>query len=385
MRLSIKLIPQKRSGWRVKKSSEEKESTWKGQKLREDFRIFKNSEVSATQNDSYQIRSETMTSLQSRLIYFAMMNRHFLQLRLKREAWDWDTSIPRFRELCENQNGRMARLPEGIEVKPLTIPGSGSVEDMYAEWLIPTQAAEDRVILYTIGGGYVSGSCKDHRAMVAKIALGSGVRVLLFEHRLAPEHPYPAALEDALAAYRWLLAQGYLPEQIMIVGESAGGGLCLATLLALRDQGDPLPAAAVALSPWTDLTLSGESHRTKARVCMSPPGMAEVCCKYYAGNYDRTLPWISPLYGDLHGLPPILIYAGEYETLLDDSTRFAEKAKAAGVDITLRVGEKMIHCYPLLAPLFPEATQALEEICAFIKSQLGKETEQAFSAEMELA
>ena len=192
----------------------------------------------------------------------------------------------------------------------------------------------------------------------------------MFNHRLAPEDPYPAALEDALASYEWLLAEGYTSERIAFVGESAGGGLCLAALLAVRDRGLPLPATGVAISPWTDLKLTGESHRTKARVCLSPPGMSAVCSQYYAGDYDRELPYISPLYGDLHGLPPLLIQVGEYETLLDDSTRFAAKAEAAGVDVTLRVGEKMIHCYPLLAPLFPEASQALGETCDFIRSHL---------------
>jgi acetyl esterase/lipase len=126
----------------------------------------------------------------------------------------------------------------------------------------------------------------------------------------------------------------------------------------------------VALSPWTDLKLTGDSYRTQANVCISPPGMAVICSKYYVGEHDAAEPWISPLYGDLHGLPPLFISVGEYETLLDDSTRFAAKAKAAGVDVTLVVGKKMIHCYPLMAPIFPEATQALNEICAFIKKRL---------------
>ena len=309
-----------------------------------------------------------MPSIQSKILYLMMKNSHLLKFRLKQETWDENTSIPAFRQFCEQQNGRMARLPEGVEVTPL------QVEGMYAEWLATQGAAEDRVILYTIGGGYVSGSCKDHRSLVAKIARGSGVRILLFEHRLAPEHPYPAALEDAVAAYNWLLDQGFSPENIMIVGESAGGGLCLATLLALRDQGIPLPSGAVALSPWTDLNLTGESHRTKAKVCLSPAGMSAVCSKYYVGDNDPTLPWISPLYGDLQGLPPILIQVGEYETLLDDSTRFADKAKASGVDVTLTVGEAMVHCYPLLAPMFPEATKAMEELCRFIQEHIGQPT-----------
>ena len=239
-----------------------------------------------------------------------------------------------------------------------------------AEWIMPSHSTRDKVIFYTHGGGYVSGSCTDHRGFVAKLAKWSGISALLFEYRLVPEHPYPAAVEDTLTAYRWLLSQGFSSSQIVIVGESAGGGLCLAAILALRDQGLPLPAAAVAMSPMTDLKLTGESYRTKARECVSPPGMAEVCSKYYAGENDPGLPGISPLYGGLHGFPPLLIYVGEYETLLDDSTRFAEKAQAAGVDVTLRVGEKMFHCYPLLAPLFPEATLGMDEICKFIHKYL---------------
>jgi acetyl esterase/lipase len=306
-----------------------------------------------------------MTSIQSQIMYIMMKNRHLFQGRLKQEVWDENTSIPEFRAMCEKSNRRLAEKPQGLDVSPVDVAG------LPAEWLTPVGVQSGGVILYMIGGGYISGSLNDHRSMVAKIVLGSQTRMLLFEHRLAPEHPYPAALEDAVCAYQWLLKQGIAPEKICIVGESAGGGLCLATLLALRDQDIPLPAAAVAMSPWTDLTLSGESCRTKANVCLSPRGMSQVCSRYYAGDYDPRLPWISPLFGDLHGLPPLYISIGEYETLLDDSTRFAAKAKDAGVDVTLRVGEKMVHCYPLMAPLFPEATQELANICQFIQKHVG--------------
>jgi monoterpene epsilon-lactone hydrolase len=307
-----------------------------------------------------------MPSIQSRLLYVMMRYHHLLNFRLKREAWDFNTSIPAFRERCEKSAARLAaKMPENITVTPVQIG------NMYAEWLTPAGAPKDRAILYNIGGGYVSGSCNDHRNMVAKVALGSGISVLQFNHRLAPEDPFPAALDDAVAAYRWLLAQGFAPDKLMIFGESAGGGLCLAALLALRDLGDPLPAAAVALSPWTDLLRTGESQHTKVNVCLSPLNMAMVCSKYYVGDNDPANPWISPLYGDLHGLPPLFICVGDYETLLDDSTRFAAKAKDAGVDVTLLVGETMVHCYPLMAGLFPEATQAMETICNFIKKHIG--------------
>jgi epsilon-lactone hydrolase len=314
-------------------------------------------------------RKLEMPSLQSRLLIFMMRNRHLLHFHLKRETWDWNTSIPLFRQQCEQGSSR-AKMPDGVERSPVVIESVTGIQDRQAEWLVPSNAPKDKAILYTLGGGYVSGSCKDHRAIVANLTKGAGVRTLLFDHRLAPEDPFPGALEDAIAAYRWLLAQGFLPADIMIVGESAGGGLCLATLLALRDQGVSLPAAAVAMSPWTDLALTGESYRTKLDTSIDPPGMSTVCSKYYVGDHDPCLPGISPLYGDLHGLPPLFISIGTSETMLDDSLRFAEKAKVAGVDVTLKVGEEMIHCYPLMAPLFPEATEAMNEICSFIKKHL---------------
>ena len=319
-----------------------------------------------------------MPSYKSQLLNFTLRNRHLLKLHLKKETWDWNTSIPRFRQECEDGAKKSGKLPAGIEVSPLNVAG------LPAEWIRPGSQHNSGVIFYTHGGAYVSGSCADHRAFVSKFVQGSGVKALLYEYRLAPEHPYPAALEDTLDAYRWLLEQGVSPHQIVIVGESAGGGLCLATLLALRDKGLPLPAAAVALSPWTDLKLTGASHQTKTKVCMSPYGMAAVCSKYYTGENDPALPWISPLYGDLHGLPPVAIYVGDDETMRDDSIRFAEKARAAGVDVRLTVEMGMVHCYPLFAPLYPEASRAMAEICEFIKTYAGKEVERP-SAQMALA
>jgi epsilon-lactone hydrolase len=316
-----------------------------------------------------------MTSLQGRLFVLMMRNRHLMQFRLKKEVWDWNTSVAHFRQVCEDGAKKAGKLPDEIETAPAAIDGLPA--GLSAEWIrlrtpAPQKAAQDSVIFYLHGGGYVSGSCSDHRNFVAKFVQGTKVKALLYEYRLAPEHPFPAAMQDTLTAYRWLLAQGTDPAQIVFAGESAGGGLCLAALLALKDEGLPLPAAAVALSPWTDLKLTGESCRTKAKVCLSPEGMGMVCSKYYAGDNDPGNPWISPLYGDLHGLPPLLINVGDDETMRDDSTRFAEKARAAGVEVNLRVEEGMVHCYPLMAPLFPEATRAMNEICDFIKTHLNR-------------
>lgn len=304
-----------------------------------------------------------MPSLQSRLLWFTMKNRHLLQFRLKPETIDWHQyeSIRRFRQECEAGARRFGKIPAGLEISPVTIDGRP------AEWIRPAGAPQDKVIFFVHGGGYVSGSCSDHRIHVSKFVEGTNIGALLFEYRLAPEHTYPAALDDSVKAYCWLLAQGVSAANIVFAGDSAGGGLCLATLLALRDQGLPLPSAAVALSPWTDLTCSGHSYQSNAKKCLSPAGTWTAFSRHYVGDDDPELPGISPLYGDLHGLPPLLIYAGGDEILLDDAVRFAEKAKEAGVDVTLRVGKGLFHCFPVCAPLFPEATQAMNEICAFIK------------------
>lgn len=307
-----------------------------------------------------------MLSVKARLIKFLLQNRNLLRLRPKRELIDWNKyeSILRFREDVENGASKFGKLPEGIEVSPITIG------DITAEWILPAHGRKDQVILYFHGGGYVSGTCRAHRSITAKFVHGSDVGALLFAYRLAPEHPFPAALEDSVTAYNWLLDQGVSPSHIVFAGDSAGGGLVLATLLALRDQGIPLPTGAVAYSPVTDHTCTSESYQTKRKVCLAPEGMGVAAAKHYAGDKDLKLPYISPLYGDLHGLPPLLIYVGEDETLRDDSIRFAKKAQAAGVNVKLHVGEGLFHCYPAMAPLFPEAQQAMDDICRFIKTQV---------------
>ena len=281
-----------------------------------------------------------MPSIQSRLLNFVLRNRHLLHLQLKKEVIDWDTSIPALRAQHEKSNRMLAKMPEGIQAITETI------DEMNAEWIIPEGTNRDRVILYVHGGGYVSGSCQDHRSIVAKLVQQCGIPALTYDYRLAPEHPFPAALQDSVKAYRWLLAQGILPEHIVIAGESAGGGLCLATLLELKQQGIPLPAAGVALSPWADLTFSGESYKSKARVCLSPAGSWDVFGHYYTGDNDPTNPGISPLFGDLHGLPPLLIYSGDDEVMRDDAVQFAEKAKSAGVAVKCKIWDGMVHCFP---------------------------------------
>jgi monoterpene epsilon-lactone hydrolase len=242
---------------------------------------------------------------------------------------------------------------------------------VHTEWIVPPGAAAERVLLYLHGGGYVLCSVSTHRDLISRIARATGVRALGVDYRLAPEHPFPAAVEDATTAYRWLVSHGTAPGRIAIAGDSAGGGLTLATLVTLRDAGDPLPAAAVCLSPWVDLEGTGPSFTTK--VAVDPfvrKEMVEFLAQQYLGGRDPRTPLASPLYADLHGLPPLLIQVGTAEILLDDATRLADHAKAAGVEVSLEVWDDMIHVWQLFAPLLPEGQQAIERIGAFIRGHM---------------
>jgi len=308
-----------------------------------------------------------MPSFESQIFNFVMRNRHLFKGKLKREVFDFNTSIEDFREQCEKGASKYAKIPDGIEIKEENIDGINS------EWIIPDGANSKNVILYVHGGGYVSGSCNDHRGFVSKFAENCGVTTFQFEYRLAPERPFPAGLNDSIAVYKWLLDKGFKPSNIVIAGESAGGGLALAILLALKEQNILMPAAAVAISPWTDLTCSSDSYKTKNKVSVAPMNSWIVFSKYYTGDNPPNLPLISPLFGDLQGLPPIFINSGEDDELFEDGEKFHLKAKKAGVDITFRAGKGMIHCYPLLAPFFNEATEAMQEICDFINKRIGKD------------
>ncbi len=241
------------------------------------------------------------------------------------------------------------------------------IGNVHGEWIVAPGAADDRVILYLHGGGYVMGSINTHRAMIARISRAAQARILAIDYRLAPEHPFPAAVDDATTAYRWLLAQGYKPGKITIAGDSAGGGLTFATLVALRDSKVPLPAAAAPISPWTDLAATGESLKTRAKAdpMVGDSGLVPMA-KHYAGSHDLKHPLVSPLYADLTGLPPLLIHVGDAEILLDDSTRIAERAQAAGVDVTLEVWPEMVHVWHVFAKILPEGQQAIDRIGEFV-------------------
>lgn len=258
-------------------------------------------------------------------------------------------------------------LPTAPDVRCEAVVAGG----VPGEWIVPPGAEESRVLLYLHGGGYVIGSVNTHRDMVSRIARAAQARALAIDYRLAPEHPFPAAVEDATAAYRWLLASGMPAERIVIAGDSAGGGLTLATLLALRDAGDLLPAAAVCISPWTDLAVTGESMDTKADVDpMIRKAEAIEGAKLYLAGADPKTPLASPLYADLSGLPHLLIQVGTHETLQDDSVRLAERARAAGVDVTLEQWEEMIHVWHFFAFILPEAQQAIDRIGQFVREHV---------------
>jgi len=239
-----------------------------------------------------------------------------------------------------------------------------------AEWLRPPGAAPGRVVLYLHGGGYVIGSPRSHRHLAAAVATAGQASALLLDYRLAPEPPYPAAVDDATAAYRWLLDRGIAPGRVVIAGDSAGGGLTVATLLALRDAGLPLPAGGACISPWVDLTFSGASYRTRAAAdpIVTRPGIDEMARAYLGATPART-PLASPLFADLRGLPPLLIHVGSDEVLLDDAVQLAERAKAAGVDTTLEVWDRMIHVWHWFLPMLDEAQSAVDGIGRFIRAR----------------
>ena len=248
---------------------------------------------------------------------------------------------------------------------------SVSADGVPAEWISAPGVAEDRVVLYLHGGGYVIGSINTHRELITRLSKAANARVLALNYRLAPEHPFPAPVDDATKAYRWLLSQDVKPSRIVVAGDSAGGGLTVATLLSIRDAKLPLPAAGVCISPWIDMEGTGESMKTKASVdpMVQKEGLLQMAAIYLNGQDPRS-PLAAPLHADLKGLPPLLIHVGETETLLDDATRLAERAKAAGVKVSLEIWPEMIHVWHLFAAVLPEGQQAIDGIGKFVREQI---------------
>ncbi len=277
----------------------------------------------------------------------------------------WEQSTSELREGWETSAKLIPRPPDVVTEG--TDAGGAS-----SEWVSVPESDPARVVLYLHGGGYVIGSVNTHRDVVQRICRATGARGLTVDYRRAPENPFPAALDDATNAYRWLLDGGNQPEKMVVIGDSAGGGLTIAMMAAVRDAGLPLPGAAVVMSPWIDMEGSGESMVTKEE--LDPMIRKEWllrCAADYLRDGDRRNPRASPLYADLPGLPPILIQVGENETLLDDAARLAERAKAAGIDVTLEVWDDMIHLWQLLAPMVPEGQQAIDRIGEWVQEKLG--------------
>lgn len=266
-------------------------------------------------------------------------------------------------------------LREWIEQRSIAIlPKDVAQEDVddgkvRGEWRRPVEGGA-RTVLYLHGGGYVFGSPRTHRTLTAPLARAAGADVFVPYYRLAPEHQCPAAVEDALAAYDWLIARGVKPENLVIAGDSAGGGLALAALLELKREGRALPAGAVLFSPWTDLTGSGETMTNNARsdAMFLRETIMGGAAKYY-GSLDPKDPRVSPLYGDLEGLPPLLVFASDSEMLYSDSTRLVEKARAAGAPVRFEERRGLVHVWPLFHPLIPEAREALDIAGEFIRER----------------
>jgi len=253
----------------------------------------------------------------------------------------------------------------GVEVEQSQIAG------VDVDWLRPKNARQDKVLFYLHGGAYVIGSPRTHRQLVSHTARAAGVVAVLPDYRLAPEHPFPAAIDDAVAVYRGLLESGFKPEDIIISGDSAGGGLSVATLLALRHAGLPMPAAAVLLSPFLDVTASGESATTRAdRDPWFDIADLQVVARYYCPDEGEWRnPLVSPVFANVAGLPPMLIQVGDDEILLSDSTRFAEKLEAAGVDVELEIWPHMWHVFQMFIGKMPEAKVAVSKMGSYIQEQ----------------
>jgi acetyl esterase/lipase len=289
---------------------------------------------------------------------------------------EFDALLPVLTNNILQQATSVAEMRAGMELLTQAFPAPPDLActpvdagGVPAEWVAAPGADGGRVVFYLHGGGYVIGSPRTHREFAGRLSRAAAARVLLADYRLAPEHPHPAAVKDAVSAYCWLLNGGTDPKRTVIAGDSAGGGLTAATLVALRDRGLPLPAAGVCLSPWTDMEAAGESMRTKAAVdpLLQRQTLLDFAAHYLAGQ-DPRLPLASPIHADLRGLPPLLIHVGSAEVLLDDATRLAERARAAGVEVTLEVWDDMIHVWHVFGSILPEGQAATVRVADFVRA-----------------
>lgn len=275
-----------------------------------------------------------------------------------------DRDLSKIRERMDN-TGRFLNLAPGVFHQQQTIEG------IHTEWLNTTNCNQTKCLLYFHGGGYAIGSPQSHRGMVSWLAKNLNIRVLTFYYRKAPEHPFPAAGEDALAIYQWLLNNGFNSKDIAFAGDSAGGGLVFSTLLNIKEQGLQMPATAVGISPWLDLTLSGASiHKNGTKDYILSHSLLEQYADIYSGWRERRHPLISPLFGDLSGLPPILLQVGTDEVLLDDSIRMMHKLNEAGVKVVLEEWQDMQHVWHYTSRFLSDGRSALKSAAAFMQQHL---------------
>lgn len=256
-------------------------------------------------------------------------------------------------------------VPEGAEIEPASIGG------VKGEWARGRRVRRDAALLYLHGGGYVIGSPKSHRHLTAALSEASGLSLFVPDYRLAPEHPFPAAVEDAVAVYQGLLDSGLSPARLAIAGDSAGGGLTIATLVTLRDRKIPLPACAVGISPWADLSQGGEAYRTRLKrdPMVTKEGLDAMASAYLAGA-DAKTPLASPLFADLHGLPPLLLQVGTEEALYDDTVGLKQRAEAAGVEVSAESWGGMMHVWHIFHPILSEGRDAIARIGSYLKSRV---------------
>ncbi len=261
------------------------------------------------------------------------------------------------------QSKLLVHVPRGFFCEP------GVLEGIPVHWISHREHCEPRVVIYLHGGGYVIGSNHTHMELACRIAKASRAQVMMLDYRLAPEHPFPAALDDALTAYRYLLGQNILPEQIMFAGDSAGGGLTLSVLQNIRDQDLPIPAGGVCLSPWLDLTCSLSSRsRRLHRDPLITPDRVRLFARHYSAAHDAKHPSISPYFGSLQGLPPVLMQVGGDEILLTECKHFHRRARQSKAPVTLEVWPHMFHVWHFAARVLPEGRQAIRDIGGFVKA-----------------
>ena len=302
----------------------------------------------------------------------APIDRAIARIRAVYRNWNRDTTVAQMRSDWDAAFGGTTAPVKCERVE------AGGVD---GEWISPANAPKDKAILYFHGGGFRIGSVASHRDLIAQIAVASGCRVLAINYRLAPEHRFPVARDDALAAYDGMLGQGLKPANVVFAGDSAGGNLALTAMLALRERQLPLPAAAVLMSPWTDLAATGAGYvsRAEADPIHQRPMILALAKNYLGGEGNPRDPLVSPLYADLAGLPPLLIQVGDRETVLDDSVLLADKARAAGVEVDLQIWDGMIHVFQMFGAELAEAHRAIADTVLFLDRHLHLKAERASS------